>query len=175
VDVRIIAATNKDLTSEMEKGTFRSDLFYRLSVIPISLPSIRQRPEDIPILLQFFFKQKGQMLAKPIPEIKPRLMKRLLEYNWPGNVRELENTAEKLVLFQGELEMGKGTGTLGEEIEVEQSSFAHNIELKSLLQVEKETIENTLEQLNWNISKAATILGIGRNTLYDKIKKHGIR
>ena len=177
IDVRIIAATNKDLREEMSKGTFRSDLFYRLSVIPIHLPSLKQRPEDIPELIQFFLKQKGQLLTKPIPELSTDTMNQLKKYHWPGNVRELENTMEKLVLFDGQLPLDV-TETSSESNLVEPTDKQSEIvefAPTSLEHSEKEVIANTLNYFNWNISKCASSLGIGRNTLYDKIKKHQIQ
>lgn len=175
IDVRIIAATNKDLSAEIKKGTFRSDLFYRLSVIPIQLPALHQRAEDIPVLIQFFLKQKSQLLNKPIPEIEPSAMQRLLNYQWPGNVRELENTIEKIVLFQGQTgikELLPNSIAVGSN--QNDSVKIQRFTVETLSAIEKKAIENTLSELNWNIANTARSLGIGRNTLYEKIKKHGI-
>lgn len=176
IDVRIIAATNKDLPSEMKKGTFRSDLYYRLSVIPIHLPSLKQRTEDLPQLIQFFLKQKGQLLTKPIPKLSDEVMQQMLNYSWPGNVRELENAMEKLVLFDGELD----TDTF-QNSEATVNTTALNGSLtptlfqpQSLEEAEKTIIINTVEHYKWNISKSAATLGIGRNTLYDKLRKYNI-
>ncbi len=102
VNVRIIAATNKDLKKEVEKGTFRQDLYYRLSVIPIKLPPIRERKGDLPILIKYFLKSKSIKLNKPIPHIKEDVYSNMLKYNWPGNIRELENFIENIVNLKGD-------------------------------------------------------------------------
>lgn len=173
IDVRIIAATNKDLNAEIAKGSFRSDLYYRLSVIPIQLPALHQRMEDIPLLIRFFLKQKSQLLNKPIPELEPQTMKHLLGYKWPGNVRELENTIEKIVLFHGQTKL-KDVLPSSETADTVESSTGGQFVLEKLSETEKKAIEQTLVAMNWNIASTAKVLGIGRNTLYDKIKKHGI-
>jgi sigma-54 dependent transcriptional regulator, acetoin dehydrogenase operon transcriptional activator AcoR len=176
IDVRIIAATNKDLSTEIKKGTFRSDLYYRLSVIPIQLPALHQRSEDIPVLIRFFLKQKSQLLNKPIPEIDEHSLQRLKEYQWPGNVRELENIVEKIVLFQGQTAIRDllPGNTNESAITVNQQAKASTNSVEPLLVSEKRIIENALTELNWNIANTAKALGIGRNTLYEKIKKHRI-
>lgn len=177
IDVRIVAATNKNLQEEMKRGTFRSDLFYRLSVIPIHLPSLKHRPEDIPQLIQFFLKQKGQLLTKPIPQLSEEVMSQLVNYSWPGNVRELENTMEKLVLFDGQLDTYSFSNAEehSEKVPPPHSDITHTFTPKLLDEAEKDTIEKTLHHFKWNISKTANTLGIGRNTLYDKIKKYSIK
>src|ERR1700692_4753558 len=100
VDVRVIAATNKDLEKEIAEGRFREDLFYRLSVIPIQLPSLRERPEDIPLLARNFLERFSKSMNKNIDGIEPETMRRLEVYDWPGNVRELENTIERAVALE---------------------------------------------------------------------------
>ncbi len=172
-DVRIIAATNKDLEKELQDGNFRNDLFYRLSVIPINLPSLNERKKDLPILIQHFLKQKSQLLTKPLPEIPSETMNQLLNHDWPGNVRELENTIEKLVLFGADsnYDLFSDQSTTSENKSFEKKE---DFEIKSLKLIEKESIEKTLNFYDWNISKVASVLDIGRNTLYDKIKKHNI-
>ncbi len=173
-DVRIIAATNKELEQELQDGNFRNDLYYRLSVIPINLPSLKERKEDLPLLIQYFLKQKSQLLTKPLPEIPVDTMNKLINHDWPGNVRELENTIEKLVLFGADsnFELFSEHPNTSEKIS---SGKKEEFEIKSLKLIEKECIEKTLKTYDWNISKVAAILDIGRNTLYDKIKKHNIK
>ncbi len=168
VDVRVIAATNKNLEEEIKKGNFRADLYYRLSVIPLRLPSLRERKSDIPLLIQYFLKQKSNSLNIPIPEISKDNMRRLLNYSWPGNVRELENTIEKAVIFDGDIELNES------EIPQENVDITTNNKLVTIAEMENKLIRDTLKIMNNNVSKTAQKLGIGRNTMYQKMKKYKI-
>lgn len=182
VDVRIIAATNKNLEEEIKEGRFRLDLFYRLNVIPINIPPLRERTEDIMPLLKYFIKHKAAKLEKPVPEIEIDLLDSIMAYHWPGNIRELENFAEKLVILGGKIspdQMDREFRELNTSQEdnkvVSQSALSIPISLlKTLDEVEEETIISTLEALNHNMSTAAKTLGISRNTLYMKLKKYNI-
>ncbi|MBN2485202.1 MAG: sigma 54-interacting transcriptional regulator [Bacteroidales bacterium] len=176
IDVRIIAATNKDLPLEIKKGSFRTDLYYRLSVVPIHLPSLQHRTDDIPLLIRFFLKQKSQLLNRPIPEIDKGTLQHLLNYSWPGNVRELENTIEKIVLFYGQQEIKNllPDNAISNPPGHVKSNNHETLPVEPLMNVEKQAIENALQQTGWNIAATAKALGIGRNTLYEKIKKHHI-
>ncbi|WP_434283716.1 sigma-54-dependent Fis family transcriptional regulator [Clostridium botulinum] len=178
VDVRIIAATNKDLKKEVEKGTFRQDLYYRLSVIPIKLPPIRERKGDLPILIKYFFRIKSIKLNKPMPHIKEDIYHNMLQYNWPGNIRELENFIENIVNLRGD-----SSFILEEDfknIEDKHNFHENNIELlysnkiRTLEEIEKEAIINTVNEYNRNMSQSAKALGITRATLYSKLKKYNI-
>lgn len=168
VDVRIIAATNKDLEKEIAEGRFRQDLFFRLNVVNLHLPSLRERQDDIIPLIHHFLRVKASKLTKPIPELKSELMSRLLQYSWPGNIRELENKIEKAVLFDGELP----------DYELEDVNESSGIEdvrkLTTIAELERDAIIYTIENLKGNMSKVAKCLGIGRNTLYLKMKKYNI-
>lgn len=167
VDVRIIAATNKDLKLEVEKGNFREDLYYRLSVIPIKIPPLRERKEDIPLLIDSFLKTKALKLNKNIPKISDEMYKRLLTHKWVGNIRELENYIENIVNFNGKTTF---------EIESEEKKIDTNqFEPLTLDEIQKKAIISSLKRLNGNISKVSRELGISRNTLYCKIKKYGIK
>lgn len=168
VDVRIIAATNKDLEKEIAEGRFRQDLYFRLNVVNIHLPPLRERQEDIVPLIQHFLRVKSSKLIKPIPEFSPELMGKLLQYSWPGNIRELENKIEKAVLFEGALP--------DYELEVEKEQPLENSvrKLNTISDLEREAIVYAIEELNGNMSKVAKSLGIGRNTLYLKMKKYEI-
>ena len=182
VDVRIIAATNKNLEEEIKEGRFRLDLFYRLNVIPINIPPLRERTEDIMPLLKYFIKHKAAKLEKPVPEIEIDLLDSIMAYHWPGNIRELENFAEKLVILGGKIspdQMDREFRELNTSQEdnkvVSQSALSIPISLlKTLDEGEEETIISTLEALNHNMSTAAKTLGISRNTLYMKLKKYNI-
>jgi transcriptional regulator with PAS, ATPase and Fis domain len=174
VDIRIIAASNKDLKHEVDTGNFRLDLYYRLNVIPIKLPPLRDRKEDIPTLIKHFLSKKARMLKKTKPNIKYRALQELLDYDWPGNIRELENHIEKIVNFNGDYELIKTpiTEYTGERIEKVQ--IGGELITFTLEEMEKKTIIRTLKMMNGNISQTAKTLGIGRNTLYIKLKKYDI-
>ncbi|WP_409070086.1 sigma-54-dependent Fis family transcriptional regulator [Clostridium sp. FAM 1755] len=181
VNVRIIAATNKDLKKEVEMGTFRQDLYYRLSVIPIILPPIRERRGDLPILIKYFLRSKSIKLNKPMPHIKEDIYSNMLQYGWPGNIRELENFIENIVNLKGD-----SSFVLEDDfknIEHKQHNFHENNigllytntnKIRTLEEIEKEAIINTLNEYNRNMSKSAKALGITRATLYSKIKKYNI-
>jgi two-component system response regulator AtoC len=183
VDIRIIVATNKDLQKQVEQSKFRDDLYYRLNVINIHMPPLRDRKEDIPSLVEHFLaKHRYSATAQPAA-ISEEAIRRLMEYNWPGNVRELENVIERaVVLSRGqiitsrELPFGDHEGGEGEEGEADgdvaksDSSFFK----KSVAQFEKDLIMKALRDANGNRSKAAEMLGIYRRLLYAKIKEYGL-
>ncbi|NFE65764.1 sigma-54-dependent Fis family transcriptional regulator [Clostridium sporogenes] len=173
IDVRIIAATNKDLKAEVKKGTFREDLYYRLSVIPICVPPLRERPEDIEILIEHFLNTKSIELNKPIPNIERDLYEELINYSWPGNVREIENCIENIVNMDGNVSLNFETKFFDKQ---QQNLNRNNLELElcSLAQLEKKAIINCIQKCNGNITKVSKILGINRSTLYSKIKKYNI-
>ncbi|EFK09224.1 sigma-54 interaction domain protein [delta proteobacterium NaphS2] len=169
VDVRILAATNRDLKAAIKKGDFREDLFYRLNVITIHVPPLRERKEDIPLLAKAFVKQQCVEMNKEMVKISPGAMRQLMDYHWPGNVRELENIVERALVIGS-----------GKEIVIGDLPFSHGdgdaSDLpKSLKAVEKAHILRILEQTNWNISKAAREMDIDRQTLYNKMKKYAIK
>ncbi len=174
LDVRIIAATNKDLREEVKRGRFREDLYYRLSVIPIYLPPLRERHGDIELLMDTFLKNKAILLKKEIPEIKEELYTRLLSYHWPGNIRELENCIENIVNFDGEMSFDFSAERL-ENSSRQDPGIRPKTKLKSLAQWEKEAIEKSLLECNHNFTMTAKVLGITRATLYVKAKKYNVR
>jgi DNA-binding NtrC family response regulator len=173
VDVRIIAATNKDLLKEVNTGEFREELFYRLNVINIQLPPLRERREDIPLLVRHFIEQLAHELEKNINDITENAMRLLIEYNWPGNVRELENTIERALITckTNVLSEDDFTFLSTTRDKSERWSVPTN---QSLQNIEKLVIESTLRRLDGNIKEAASVLGIDRSTLYEKIKKYSI-
>jgi two-component system response regulator AtoC len=181
VDIRIICATNKDLQRQVEQQKFRDDLFYRLNVINIHMPPLRDRKEDIPALVEHFLaKHRYSATAQPAA-ISEEALKRLMEYEWPGNVRELENVVERAVVLSrgqiitsrelpfGDHEAGEHEEEGGDEVSVEKSFFK-----KSVAQFEKDLIMKALRDANGNRSKAAEMLGIYRRLLYAKIKEYGL-
>ena len=179
VDVRVIAATNRDLLRAVTEGRFREDLFYRLNVVNLRVPALRERKEDIPLLAQHFLKIFAERNRKALKGFTPRAMDRLLRYPWPGNVRELMNTVERGVVLTRadildeedvspvlEMEIQKAPGEQAGEAVAEADT--------SLEAVEKATILKTLEEAGGNKSEAARRLGITRRTLHMKLKRYGL-
>jgi PAS domain S-box-containing protein len=168
INVRIVAASNKNLIQEVEKGNFRLDLYYRLNVLPIHLPALRERREDIPFIARHFMKSISKRLNKKEVSINDEIMQRLMQYDWPGNIRELENVIERMINMQS--------------LPVE---FTSNRELSNILakdteecinleRMEMKLIYKALMKHRGNITSAAKALGVGRNTLYRKISKYRI-
>ncbi len=174
VDVRIIAATNKDLKKLVEEGKFREDLYYRLKVVEINLPPLRERTGDIPLFIEHFLKYFSEYHNKKIEGISPRAMKILLSYSWPGNVRQLKNTIESMVVLTRNkiLDVNDIPPEIFEENK-KRDSITLPIGLK-LEKAEKEYILATLHAYNYNKAKTAKVLGIGRKTLYRKLEKYGV-
>lgn len=170
VDVRIIAASNRDLEEEVRKGNFRKDLFYRLNVLPIEIPPLRKRKGDIPLLVDYFMEKISMRLNKKKVHISKTDMDKLMDYKWPGNIRELENLIE-LIVNVGYIPTKITEGNLESDIKKDTNAKAEEL---SLDYVEKIHIAKVLKMYSGNITHAAKVLGIGRNTLYRKIKKHGI-
>lgn len=167
-DVRVIASTNKDLEKEIAKGSFREDLFYRLCVVHIHLPPLRERKEDIPLLVDHFLKRLSLKMAKKVKGASKKAMDALLAYDWPGNIRELENALERGAI------MAPSDLICPEDLPLKTDDGRRVSKLNTLEELEKELIERTLVQCNWNKSLAAKRIGIGRRTLYDKATRLGI-
>ncbi|MFB0562707.1 MAG: sigma-54-dependent transcriptional regulator [Candidatus Lokiarchaeia archaeon] len=179
IDVRIISATNVDLKKAIKEGKFREDLYYRLNVVPIELPSLRERKEDIPLLVRYFLEIFNREFGKKIKDITPEAMEFLMNYRWPGNVRELRNVIERLVaLTKEEVFSHKG---LPLDILLTVKTEENNIGKEGMLlkgareQFEKQFILGVLEKVNWNQGETAKILGIHRNTLMLKMQNLGIK
>jgi DNA-binding NtrC family response regulator len=171
VDVRVISATKINLLQAVSEGRFRDDLYYRLNVIEIHVPPLRERREDIPMLAQHFLERLSRELRKPVSAVSEGALKALLDYHWPGNVRELENSIERAIITcRGE--------TLTEDdfsfLERRANSHRWTLPEMSLQEMEKLMIESALERKGGNIKEAAASLGIDRSTLYDKIRKYNI-
>jgi len=176
VDVRIIAATNKDLQADVQAGKFRADLFYRLNVVPIHIPPLRERKDDIIPLLGSFLKKFAARHGKPAKQVGPETTAALLRHDWPGNIRELENTVERLVLMSD-------CDVIGPELlppEIRSSPASETpITFKEklddiLCSSEKQMIVDALNKTNQNRTRAAELLGISRRTLQNKIKEYGL-
>ncbi|MFH0926065.1 MAG: sigma-54 dependent transcriptional regulator [bacterium] len=194
VDVRLITATNRDLKALIKKDKFREDLYYRLNVVTINIPPLRERKEDIPLLVKYFINKYSQEFNKEKNTISPEAMKKIFDYDWPGNIRELENTIKKALLFS------RGNVLLSEHINfTEGISLRHKDTLTQLQatlaqlviqgiqaltgslykdiieETEKVLLIETIKQAQGNQSQAAKILGISRPTLKDKIEKLGLK
>ncbi|MEI6681115.1 MAG: sigma-54 dependent transcriptional regulator [Bacteroidota bacterium] len=166
-DFRVICATNRDLKSMVEKGTFREDLFYRLNVMNIQLPPLRDRLEDIPLLVDYFIRKYCTSMNKPLIAIDPSALNRLQEFNFPGNIRELENMIERAIV------VGNGKKISLKDLPLEKTMITSTAE--SLDDFEKAFILQILNKYGWNISRTATALKVDRVTLYNKIKKYDLK
>ena len=178
VDVRIIAATNKDLIQEVESERFREDLYYRLNVVTLNVPLLRERKEDIPLLAQHFLNTFAEKNRKQIKGFTPQAMDQLLKYDWPGNVRELMNAVERAVVLsrseyldEQDLPLAIKDALSAEEKSPSRDAVPADLPLED---VEKATILKTLESTDGNKSEAARRLGITRKTLHKKLKKYGM-
>jgi DNA-binding NtrC family response regulator len=169
VDVRVIAATNKDLSAVIKTGAFREDLYYRLNVINITIPPLRERREDVPELARHFLAKYAKKLAKPVTDFTSEALELLSAYRWPGNVRELENVVERAVIVCE-------AGTIGaEDLSISSYDAVADMSVNpSLEEMEKNYILRVLKETGGNQSKASQLLGIDRKTLYLKLKKYGI-
>ena len=174
VDVRLIAATNRDLEIEMHNGRFREDLFYRLNVFPVRLPPLRDRPEDIPILAEYFLQQVTPRLGRRFGGIEPSSMRRLQQFRWPGNVRQLHNVIERSAVLSdgGELEVPADTladsrnGACRATVD---SVFAENLTLE---EIKKRYITHLLSSTHGNMLRAAAILDVDRRSLYRMMARY---
>jgi two-component system nitrogen regulation response regulator NtrX len=172
VDARIVSATNKDLPEEIREGRFREDLYYRLNVVPIHLPPLRQRPEDIPLLVEHFVRKASADLSRAPRAVTPEAMKRFGAYSWPGNIRELRNVLERLLIMtEGDtLDLADVEEVLPSESDEEPMS-----EIKAARdKAEREAISAMLKQCGWNVTEAARRLGMDRGYLHRKIKRYGL-
>jgi two-component system, NtrC family, response regulator HydG len=177
VDVRLIAATNKDLLQQMEKAQFREDLYYRLNVVTLRLPPLRERKEDIPLLAQHFLRSFSEKNLKPIKGFTPQAMDRLIRHEWPGNVRELMNAVERGVVLSREEYLAEEDLPLiptALQDETQARSQALSIADMPLDEVEKAAIMKVLETTQGNKSEAARRLGITRKTLLKKLRAYGV-
>jgi len=176
VDVRIIAATNEDLRESVNKGSFRKDLYYRVNVIPVEIPPLRERRDDIPLLIRHFIEKFSSKTGKKISGISKEAEDMLVRYKWEGNVRELENVIERAITITDDEIIG--TDDLPDDVKnkiqrIEQSASPYFAEL-TLFDVEKLHIENVLKAADGNKSKASRILGIDYSTLLRKLKSMDI-
>jgi DNA-binding NtrC family response regulator len=173
VDARVIAATNKDLAEEVRQGRFRDDLYYRLNVIEIRIPPLRERREDVPLLAAHFIERLAHELGKDVGGISEEALKLLMDHDWPGNVRELENVLERaIVTTRGHVLADSDFGWLGRGPSPGKEWTVPGD--MSLAELERLAIVATLERTHGNVKEAATSLGVDRSTLYDKLKRYEI-
>jgi len=182
VDVRIIAATHRDLCEEVQKGNFREDLYYRLYVIPLVLPSLKDRKSDIPYLVSYFIEQSSQKNDRQVNGVSDDAMAMMMSYPWPGNVRELKNMIERMVVLKGD-----GNITVGDlPVELKKAQLYEStstIEISdegiclnsAVTEFEKALILQSLEKTKWVKNKAAKLLHLNRTTLVEKIKRHQLQ
>jgi DNA-binding NtrC family response regulator len=168
VDFRLICATNRDLELAVKEGTFREDLYYRLNVFSISIPPLRERRSDIPLLCNYFLKKLATSINRPVTGFSSEAMEKLKIYHWPGNVRELRNAVERAIV------VAKESCIDVNDLPIPPCPESAP-EDQSLEAIEKVHIQKTLEQMGWNITRTAEVLGIDRATLYKKIEKYGLR
>lgn len=196
IDVHVVATTNRDLEEAVQAGEFRQDLYYRLNVIPLKLPALRERPEDILLLADFFVNKYANQYGKPVKKLSPAAAERFMEYQWPGNVREMENLVERAVLLsfgellepwdfwddveppasaasQQEMETVSSAGASGETVvEAANTSAAIDVGMQTLKDVERQMIFQALEKTDNNRTHAANILGISVRTLRNKLHEY---
>jgi len=184
VNVRLVAATNSDLEEAVKKGKFREDLYYRLKVVTIYLPPLRERRADIPLLIDHFRKQLAEEQGRDVPTITRRARQALMAYDWPGNIRQLKNTIERMIVLDmdGVLdvddlpdEIAPVAGESGDGGALPAQAGTDALIGRPLSEVEKYYIQRALELTNGKREEAASLLGIGERTLYRKIKEYGLR
>ena len=180
VDVRVVAATHQNLEKLIEEKRFREDLFYRLNVLPIEVPPLRERRDDVPLLVHHFLDVANQDKGTRVDGLSDAAMERLVAHDWPGNIRELENLVERLAILQreGEIDVGDlpfeptdAGGGVGGLPQVGEAGIDFN---RVVDQVERDLILQALERTHWNKNQAARLLGLNRTTLLEKIKKKGL-
>ncbi len=179
VDVRLVAATNRDLRAALEQGSFREDLYYRLNVVPINIPPLREHKEDIPDLVHLFIERFSAEAGKNVSGITPAAMKKLMEFHWPGNVRELENIIERAVALtsrpqieESDIRLDLSPSVAPKELPASGAPFPP--EGMTLEQFEDEIIREALRRANGNKSQAARLLGLSRNALRYRLSKIGV-
>ncbi|MER3446600.1 MAG: hypothetical protein C4291_07030 [Candidatus Dadabacteria bacterium] len=176
VDIRVLAATNKDLEAEIKKGNFRKDLYYRLKIIHIQMPALREIPEDIPLLANYFLSNYCREMGKEPKKLTPGALRYLMSYSWPGNVRELENNIKRLVVLTPrrvitEADLPEDIRSVGERTPMLRThSFKETVE-----ELEKRLISEALQMCHQNQLQAAKALGLSRQGLIKKMKRYGIR
>ncbi len=182
VDVRVIAATNQHLLQRIQEQRFREDLYYRLNVVPIQMPPLRDRVEDIPLLAEFFLERESEAQDRKVPQLTPKAMEYLIAFNWPGNVRELENLMERVVILcdKDEIDAADFRAIYPEAVAAASPSTSARLGPDGIRfqdavgRYQDELISQALERTGGNKTKAASLLGLNRTTLLEMIKKRGL-
>jgi DNA-binding NtrC family response regulator len=179
-DVRVVAATNKDLEEEVKEGRFRQGLYYRLNVVPIFLPALRERREDIPLLVEHFLQKYQKKHEKSVSRVSSEVMRRFLDYRWEGNVRELESLIERSVILTDQDVIALETlpeklRNVAESASIAPIAYTIPDEGVSLEQIERSLIESALVKSGWSIKKASELLGITYKTLQYRIQKYNLK
>jgi two-component system nitrogen regulation response regulator NtrX len=175
VDVRVIAATNKRLDVEIDQGNFRADLFYRLNVIPFELPPLRDRLEDVPLLLDHFNQRFSKAYGKKPKQFLPDAVEDLQNYSWPGNVRELKNTIERVVIMHPGVKVSASDLPPRGKEEAPAASFRFPSFKEATEAYHREFIQRKLEEADGNVSRAAELMGVDRSHLYRRMRALGIQ
>jgi two-component system nitrogen regulation response regulator NtrX len=175
VDVRLIAATNKRLDVEIEQGNFRADLFYRLNVIPFELPPLRERLEDVPLLVDYFNQQFSKAYGKRPKQFLPEAIDEMQSYSWPGNVRELRNTIERVVIMHPGVKVNAADLPPHGKEEPPAASFRFPSFKEATEAYHREFIQRKLEEAEGNVSRAAELMGVDRSHLYRRMRALGIQ
>lgn len=174
IDVRLICATNRPLQAMVREGSFREDLLYRINTVELQIPPLRERPDDLPVLLRHFCEQYAQKYGRPIPTVDPQALERLQAYDWPGNVRELRHAVERAIIMSGDGQLNAQSLLMQRQPSVATIRQDSGVEGFNLEVQEKQTIEQALKAHQGNISKAARALGITRTSLYRRMEKYGL-
>ncbi|HSA60274.1 MAG TPA: sigma-54 dependent transcriptional regulator [bacterium] len=174
VDVRVIAATNRNLEDAIAQGHFREDLFYRLNVLPVTVPPLRDRKEDIPLLLEHFIRQFGDKAEKRFEKLSPEIVETLSAYSWPGNVRELQNVVERAVVFGKEPRLAVTDFNVNPPRPAPAAGSDNGGGISSLKELEQQLLLQALRQSGGNVSRAARTLGISRGTVYRRLERYEI-
>jgi len=173
VDVRLIAATSKDISEAVKEKTFREDLYYRIDVIKMHLPALRERKDDIPLLAQHFVEEYARHAGKNIHGISQEVLSLLMAYDWPGNVRELQNAIEHAVALTRDDTISPSSLPSHIRVGSYDISVQSPRQRMSLYELKKAYTLQMLEEYSWNCAKAAAALGVGRATIYRKLKEYG--
>jgi two-component system response regulator AtoC len=183
VDVRVLAATNKNIEEAVNSGRFREDLYYRLNVVNITIPPLRDRQEEIPIFVEYFLDKFGKKYRKPVKPLSDQIMKVFLQYHWLGNVRELENVIQRIIVLGNEkVILDELASAINKEpVQIQEASHPprkwpslKEVHREAIAKAEAEVIRKALEMTNWNRKKAAGLLNISYKALLYKIKECGI-
>jgi transcriptional regulator with GAF, ATPase, and Fis domain len=173
-NVRVIAASNRDLRQAVERGTFREDLFYRLQVFDIPLPPLRDRLSDVPLLAEQFLEELGESMGRPPARLGEDALEALLSHSWPGNVRELRNVLERASILSDDGVIERRHLSLYAKTVPPVAATVPPASANDLTALERQTIEHALRQTDWNKAKAARRLGLTRTQLYVRLRRHGL-